>query len=82
MAKFDRKGNKRSRQSFRNQKKRLGYYLIVTDTEATEKVYFQGLYERLPNNIKGDQLVSELLRLIEVGASCFSHHCLSNARCT
>lgn len=57
MAKADRKGNKRSRQSFQNQRKRLGYYLIVTDTEATEKVYLQGIYNSLPDNIKGNQLV-------------------------
>lgn len=62
MAKSDRKGNKRSRQSFRNQKKRLGYYLIVTDTKATERVYFQGLYNSLPGTVKGNQLVIKIVK--------------------
>lgn len=60
MAKSDRKGNKRSRQSLKTQHKRLGYYLIVTDTKATERVYFQGLYDSLPSDIKSDQLVIKI----------------------
>lgn len=60
MARSDRKGDKRSRQSFKTQHERLGYYLIVTDTEATERVYFQGLYDSLPSNIKSDQLVIKI----------------------
>ena len=30
----------------------LGCYYIYTDTEATEKNYFQGLRNKLPENIK------------------------------
>ena len=30
----------------------LGYYLIVTDTKATEKCYFDGLYQSLPQDIQ------------------------------
>lgn len=34
----------------------LGYYLIVTDTEATEKNYFEGLRDSIPAKLK-DRLV-------------------------
>lgn len=34
----------------------LGYYLIVTDTEATEKNYFEGLRDSIPAELK-DRLV-------------------------
>ena len=30
----------------------LGYYIIVTDTEATERSYFEGLRKSLPENIR------------------------------
>lgn len=30
----------------------LGYYLIVTDTQATERAYFEGLRESLPQEIQ------------------------------
>lgn len=35
---------------------RLGYYLIVTDTNETEKNYFEGLRDRIPAELK-DHLV-------------------------
>ena len=34
----------------------LGYYLIVTDTEETEKNYFEGLRDSIPAELK-DRLV-------------------------
>jgi len=34
----------------------LGYYLIVTDTEETEKNYFQGLKNSIPTDIR-DRIV-------------------------
>lgn len=34
----------------------LGYYLIVTDTEETEKNYFEGLRDSIPPNLK-DRLI-------------------------
>ena len=30
----------------------LGYYLIVTDTEETEKNYFEGLRDSVPEELK------------------------------
>lgn len=34
----------------------LGYYLIVTDTEETEKNYFEGLRDSIPAKLK-DRLI-------------------------
>lgn len=53
MAKKDRIGNRKTRgQKKRVKKPELGYYLIVTDTEATERCFFEGLYKLLPNEVK------------------------------
>ena len=57
MAKANRNGNRRPRNA--NNKMRepeLGYYLIVTDTEGTERCYFNGLYNSIPEEIR-DRLV-------------------------
>ena len=37
----------------------LGYYLIVTDTDETERNYFEGLRDSIPAEIR-DRIVSEL----------------------
>ena len=49
------KRHDRSR-SFETRKPMLGYYLIVTDTEETEKNYFEGLRDSIPAELK-DRLV-------------------------
>lgn len=58
MARKDRNGNRKSRDQ-RNPLKlpALGYYLIVTDTEATERCYFEGLHKSLPENIKNKLVI-------------------------
>ena len=38
----------------------LGYYLIITDTKETEKNYFHGLRDSLPENIK-DKIVIKVI---------------------
>lgn len=44
MAKKDRTGNRKTREHRKRLKEpELGYYLIVTDTEATERCFFTGL---------------------------------------
>ena len=49
MGKNDRLGRRKSRRENRKTRKQeLGYYLIVTDTEATEKNYLLGLRNSLP----------------------------------
>jgi len=50
MAKGDRTGNRKTREQRRRLKvPELGYYLIVTDTEATERCFFNGLHQTLIN---------------------------------
>lgn len=58
MAKKDRNGNRKTRE----QKKRykvpeLGYYLIVTDTEATERYFFNGLHRALPEDVSNKLVI-------------------------
>ncbi|MDO5141104.1 MAG: RloB family protein [Eubacteriales bacterium] len=53
MARKDRTGNRKTRDH--REKKRLpemGYYLVVTDTEATERCFFNGLHDSLPESVK------------------------------
>lgn len=46
MARKDRTGNRKGREQNRKVKvPELGYYLIVTDTEGTERCFFQGFDE-------------------------------------
>lgn len=53
MARKDRTGNRKPRDQ-RPVKRipEMGYYLVVTDTEATERCYFTGLHDSLPDNVK------------------------------
>ncbi|MBQ8639633.1 MAG: RloB domain-containing protein [Lachnospiraceae bacterium] len=58
MAKKDRTGNRK----FREQRKQykvpeLGYYLVVTDTEATERCFFNGLHQALPNDVRNKLVI-------------------------
>lgn len=49
-----RAGNRKDRnQKIGTREPELGYYLIVTDTEQTEKNYFEGLRESIPEKYKG-----------------------------
>ncbi len=53
MASKDRTGNRKSRDRRVVQRiPEMGYYLVVTDTEATERCFFTGLHDSLPENIK------------------------------
>lgn len=51
MAKCDRTGKRKIRE-LPKRKFELGYYLVVTDTEATERYYFEGLHENLPRETR------------------------------
>lgn len=53
MAKADRTGRRKSRQSFRKRVPDLGYYFIVTDTKETEENYMYGLRDSLPKDLRG-----------------------------
>lgn len=52
MAKKDRKGERKTREQRKNMRvPELGYYIVVTDTEGTERCYFDGLHKELPESI-------------------------------
>lgn len=53
MAKGDRIGNRKTREQRKKFKvSELKYYLIVTDTKGTERCFFTGLNQSLPEEIK------------------------------
>ena len=55
MARKDRTGNRKPREQRPPiMIPELGYYLVVTDTEATERCYFQGLHKELPKEIQNN----------------------------
>ena len=68
MAKEDRNGDRIPRSKRKPfMVPELGYYLIVTDTEATEKCFFNGLCNSLPESIKG-KLVIKVIEAKKTGS--------------
>lgn len=69
LSKIDRCGKRKIREH--NQKRfiKLGYYLIVTDTEETEKHYMYGLRDSLPEHIRKNLVIkvikTKTTRLVE-----------------
>lgn len=62
MARNERTGNRKTREQRKKVRvPELGYYLIITDTEATERCYFNELHDSLPIEIQ-DKLV---IRVVE-----------------
>lgn len=58
MAKKDRTGNRKTRvQRKRFKVPELGYYLIVTDTEAAERCFFTGLHQALPEDVRNKLVI-------------------------
>ncbi|MCD8046042.1 MAG: RloB family protein [Clostridiales bacterium] len=53
MARAERNGQRKKRENFRKRVPDLGYYFIVTDTDATEGNYIRGLRDSLPNELQG-----------------------------
>ena len=53
MARSDRTGKRKPRETFRTRVPDLGYYFIVTDTDETEKDYLYGLRDSLPKEFQG-----------------------------
>lgn len=52
MSSIDRNGKRKSRTDLTNRRKpELGYYFIFTDTEGTERVYFEGLNESIKDKV-------------------------------
>ena len=53
MARKDRTGNRKTREQRAVRRiPEMGYYLVVTDTEATERCFFNGLHDSLPEDVK------------------------------
>lgn len=72
MARKDRNGNRKTREQRRTHRvPEMGYYLIVTDTEATERIYFNGIYESLPEKVKGKLVI----RVIETKTKKLVEEC-------
>lgn len=73
MAKKDRTGNRKNReQSKRFRVPELRYYLIVTDTEATERYFFTGLHQDLPGDVRNRVVI----KVIETKTQTMIDKCL------
>lgn len=73
MAKKDRTGNRKTREQMKQFKvPELGYYLIVTDTEATERCFFAGLHKELP----GDARNKLVIKVVETKTRAMIDKCL------
>ena len=58
MARKDRTGNRTTREQRAIRRiPEMGYYLVVTDTEATERCYFTGLHKSLPSGIQNKLVI-------------------------
>ena len=58
MAKKDRTGKRKPRdQRGKERIPEMGYYVVVTDTEATERCYFKGLHDSLPADMKSKLVI-------------------------
>ena len=53
MAKTDRTGNRKKRESATRREPDLGYYIVMTDAKKTERNYLYGLRDSLPNELQG-----------------------------
>jgi len=74
MARKDRTGNRKSREQRPPVKiPELGYYLVVTDTEATERCYFQGLHKELPKEVQRKLVI----KVVETKTRAMIDKCLA-----
>ncbi len=61
MARKDRTGNRKTREQRTVRRiPEMGYYLVVTDTEATERCFFTGLHNSLPEDTKKKLVIKVL----------------------
>ncbi len=73
MAKKDRAGNRKTREQRKQFKvPELGYYLIVTNTEATERCFFTGLHQVLPEDVRNKLVI----KVIETKTRTMIDKCL------
>lgn len=70
MAKTERNGKRQRRENFRKRVPDLGYYFVVTDTDATEGNYIRGLRDSLPKELQGRLVIkvskAKTEKLVEV----------------
>ena len=73
MARKDRTGNRNTREQRKQFKvPELGYYLIVTDTEATERCFFTGLHQALPEDVRNKLVI----KVVETKTRAMIDKCL------
>lgn len=73
MARKDRTGNRKTREQRLPRKiPELGYYLVVTDTKATEKCFFTGLHRALPDDVKNKLVI----KVVETKTRTMVEKCL------
>ncbi len=73
MAKKDRTGNRKTREQRKQFKvPELGYYLVVTDTEATERCFFTGLHQALPKDVRNKLVI----KVVETKTCAMIDKCL------
>lgn len=73
MARKDRTGNRKTREQRKQFKvPELGYYLIVTDTEATERCFFTGLHQALPEDVRNKLVI----KVVETKTRAMIDKCL------
>lgn len=69
MARKDHCGNRKARKNMSTRIPDLGYYYVVTDTDATESNYVNGLRDSLPREIKNRIVIkvvkSRTVKLVE-----------------
>ena len=73
MARKDRTGNRKTREQRKQFKvPELGYYLIVTDTEATERCFFTGLHQALTEDVRNKLVI----KVVETKTRAMIDKCL------
>ena len=73
MAKKDRTGNRKTREQRKQSRPpELEYYLIVTDTEATERCFFTGLHQALPEDVRNKLVI----KVVETKTRAMIDKCL------
>ena len=66
-------GNRKTREQKKQFKvPELGYYLIVTDTEATERCFFNGLHQALPETVRNKLVI----KVVETKTRAMIDKCL------
>ena len=56
-----RNGKRKTRNEITNRRRpELGYYLIVTDTEGTERLYFNGIRDSIKDKV-GEKLIIKVV---------------------